>query len=90
MTGSIESTDVLVVGSGFGGAITAFRLAELYRAAGADASSIVMLERGERYAGHTDFAQSMHVDHLSRGYLLTQGDGAPVVAGNGVGGGSNV
>ena len=51
-----ERADVAIVGSGFGGSITAWRLAELYRAAGADPSAIVVLERGRRY-GHTDFRQ---------------------------------
>ena len=36
-----ERVDVLIAGSGFGGSITAFRLAELYRAAGADPRAIV-------------------------------------------------
>ena len=58
-----ERVDVCIVGSGFGGSIAAFRLAELYRAAEQDAS-VVVLERGERL-GHTDFHQSMDVDHLS-------------------------
>src|SRR3954453_8273627 len=84
-----ERVDVCIVGSGFGGAITAYRLAELYRAAGADGSSILMLERGKRF-GHTDFKQSMHIDHLSDVYLLIQGQGAQVVTANVVGGGSNL
>ena len=66
-----ERVDVCIVGSGFGGSITAWRLAELYRAAGADPSPIVVLERGRRY-GHTDFRQSMDIDHLSDVYLLIQ------------------
>jgi choline dehydrogenase-like flavoprotein len=82
-----ERADVVIVGSGFGGAISAFRLAELYAAAGTDPRSIVVLERGAR---HERFAQSMHVDHLSRVYNLIQGDGAQIVVGNGVGGGSNL
>jgi choline dehydrogenase-like flavoprotein len=84
-----EQVDVCIVGSGFGGAITAYRLAELYRAAGADASSILVLERGKRF-GHKDFKQSMHIDHLSEVYLLIQGQGAQVVTANAVGGGSNL
>ena len=58
-----ERVDVVIVGSGFGGAISACRLAELYEAAGADPASIVVLERGPR---HERFAQSMHIEHLSR------------------------
>ena len=32
----------------------------------------------------------MHIDHLSDVYMLIQGDGAQIVVGNGVGGGSNL
>jgi choline dehydrogenase-like flavoprotein len=84
-----EQVDVLVVGSGFGGAITAFRLAEAYRAAGADPRNIVVLERGRRL-GHKDFKQSMDIDHLSDVYMLIQGQGAQIVVANCVGGGSNL
>lgn len=80
---------MVIVGSGFGGSITAWRLAELYVAAGVDPSAIVVLERGRRY-GHTDFRQSMDIDHLSDIYLLIQGQGAQVVTANAVGGGSNL
>ena len=84
-----ERVDVLIAGSGFGGAITAFRLAELYHAAGADPRAIVVLERGRRFK-HTDFRQSMDVGHLSSVYNLIQGSGAQIVAANAVGGGSNL
>jgi enediyne biosynthesis protein E9 len=84
-----QRVDVVIIGSGFGGSITAWRLAELYRAAGANPSSIVVLERGQRY-GHTDFRQSMDIDHLSDVYLLIQGEGMQVVTANAVGGGSNL
>ena len=84
-----ENFDVVIVGSGFGGSITAWRLAELYRAAGVDPRAIAVLERGRRY-GHTDFRQSMDIDHLSDVYLLIQGQGAQVVTANAVGGGSNL
>jgi choline dehydrogenase-like flavoprotein len=84
-----ENVDVVIVGSGFGGSITAWRLAELYRAAGVSPRSIVVLERGRRYA-HTDFRQSMDIDHLSDVYLLIQGQGAQIVTANAVGGGSNL
>jgi choline dehydrogenase-like flavoprotein len=84
-----ERADVVIAGSGFGGSITAYRLAELYRAAGADPRSIVVLERGRRF-GHRDFKQSMHIDHLSAVYNLIQGSGAQVVVGNAVGGSSNL
>src|SRR5919197_1556272 len=83
-----ERVDVCIVGSGFGGSISAFRLAELYRAAG-QSPSIMVLERGPRHQ-HTDFRQSMDIELLSRIYGLVQGDGAQIVVGNGVGGGSNL
>src|SRR6059058_5029570 len=81
--------DVVIVGSGFGGSITAWRLAELYRAAGVDPKAIAVLERGRRYQ-HTDFRQSMDIDHLSDVYMLIQGQGAQIVTANAVGGGSNL
>jgi choline dehydrogenase-like flavoprotein len=84
-----ERVDVLICGSGFGGSITAYRLAELYHAAGASPKSIVVLERGRRHK-HTDFRQSMDIDHLSDVYELVQGQGAQVVAANALGGGSNL
>jgi choline dehydrogenase-like flavoprotein len=80
--------DVCIVGSGFGGSIAAWRLAELYRAAEQDAN-VVVLERGLRF-GHTDFRQSMDVGHLSDVYELIQGQGAQIVVANLVGGGSNL
>src|SRR5436309_16005886 len=84
-----QNFDVVIVGSGFGGSITAWRLAELYRAAGVDPKAIAVLERGRRY-GHPDFRQSMDIDHLSDVYLLIHGQGAQVVTANAVGGGSNL
>src|SRR4029077_18915160 len=59
------------------------------RAAGVDPKAIAVLERGRRY-GHTDFRQSMDIDHLSDVYLLIQGQGAQAVTANAVGGGSNL
>src|SRR5919205_4310180 len=96
-----ERVDVCIVGSGFGGSISAFRLSELYRAAGVDPRNILVLERGRRYK-HTDFRQSMYIGHLSNVYNLIQSSGGPgtvgasgpqgcqVVTGNAVGGGSNL
>jgi enediyne biosynthesis protein E9 len=84
-----ERVDVLIAGTGFGGSISAFRLAELYRAAGVDPSNIVVLERG-RKRRHVDFKQSMHIEHLSDVYQLIQGQGAQIVVANGVGGGSQL
>ena len=84
----MRRVDVCIVGSGFGGAISAYRLAELYRAAG-EQPSILVLERGQRHL-HTDFRQSMDIEHLSRVYGLVQGLGAQIVLGDGVGGSSNL
>ena len=87
-----ERVDVCIVGSGFGGSIAAWRLAELYRAAGVDPKNILVLERGPRFK-HTDFKQSMYIGHLSNVYSLiqsSQGTGAQIVVANGVGGGSNL
>ena len=83
-----ERVDVCIVGSGFGGAIAAWRLAELYRAHD-EKPSVVVLERGLRM-GHTDFRQSMDIDHLSDIYGLIQGQGAQIVVADLVGGGSNL
>jgi enediyne biosynthesis protein E9 len=82
-----ERVDVCIVGSGFGGSISAYRLAELYRAAG-QSPSVMVLERGRRHQ-HTDFRQSMDLEHLSSIYGLVQGQGAQIIVGDGVGGGSN-
>ena len=84
-----ERVDVCIVGSGFGGSIAAWRLAELYRETESDPARILVLERGLR-KGHKDFKQSMDVDHLSDCYGLIQGQGAQIVVANLVGGGSNL
>jgi choline dehydrogenase-like flavoprotein len=84
----VRRVDVCIVGSGFGGSIAAYRLAELYRAAG-EPASILVLERGQRHQ-HTDFRQSMDIEHLARTYGLVQGLGAQIVLGDGVGGSSNL
>src|SRR6476619_3820674 len=83
-----ERVDVCIVGSGFGGSISAYRLAELYRAAGQE-PSIMVLERGRRHQ-HTDFRQSTDLDNLASIYGLVQGQGAQILVGDGVGGGSNL
>src|SRR3954466_16425907 len=96
-----ERVDVCIVGSGFGGSISAFRRWELYRAAGVDPKNVLVLERGARYK-HTDFRQSMAIGNLARVYNLIQSSGgagsliAPgpsgvqVVTANAVGGGANL
>jgi len=96
-----EQVDVCIVGSGFGGSITAWRLAELYVAAGHDPRNILVLERGRRHK-HTDFRQSMSAQNLADVYNLIQSSGGTgvilssgpqgcqVVTANAVGGGSNL
>ncbi|MFJ7305903.1 GMC family oxidoreductase N-terminal domain-containing protein [Streptomyces sp. NPDC099088] len=79
---SAATTDVLVIGSGFGGAIPAYYLA----AAGA---TVTVLERGPRLAS-ADFTHSLQLGTYSRIVDVIQGDGIAVVAGNCVGGGSVV
>ncbi|MFR9753630.1 GMC family oxidoreductase N-terminal domain-containing protein [Nocardia sp. 004] len=78
-----DTVDAVVIGSGFGGAITSFHLAE----AGA---SVVVLERGPRLEGE-EFQQSFQFGSSSTQIFdFTAGDGMSVLAGNCVGGGSVV
>ena len=64
-----ELYDAVVVGSGFGGAVAALRLAE-------DGRRVVVLERGRRL-GPRDFRQSHDVRYLSSLYsTVTKPDGA--------------
>jgi choline dehydrogenase-like flavoprotein len=80
VTAIAERTDVLVIGSGFGGAIPAYNLA----AAGA---KVVVLERGPELAIH-EFTHSLELGTYTRIVDLIQGTGIQVVAGNCVGGSS--
>ncbi|MDX2642606.1 GMC family oxidoreductase [Streptomyces sp. PA03-1a] len=79
---SPQTTDVLVIGSGFGGAIPAYHLA----AAGA---RVTVLERGPRLATE-DFTHDLDLGAYPRIVDVIKGDGISVVAGNCVGGGSVV
>ncbi|WP_203591307.1 GMC family oxidoreductase [Streptomyces sp. SID13031] len=79
---TVETTDVVVIGSGFGGAIPAFHCA----AAGA---RVVVLERGPRLAAN-DLAQDMALGSYTRSIDAIIGDGMTVIAGNCVGGSSVV
>ena len=79
---AVEKTDVLVVGTGFGGAIPAYNLA----AAGA---KVVMLERGPELRTH-EFEQSLRIGSYTRIVDLITATGIQVVAGNCVGGSSVV
>lgn len=78
---SVERTDVVVVGSGFGGAITAFHLA-------AGGARVVVLERGP-WLSAADFQHDFKFGaSTTRIFDLVMGDGMTVLAGNCVGGGS--
>ncbi|MEU9130895.1 GMC family oxidoreductase [Kitasatospora sp. NPDC048540] len=77
-----ETTDVLVIGSGFGGAIPAYHLA-------AGGARVTVLERGPRLAA-ADFTHSLRLGTYNRIVDVIQGDGVSVVAANCVGGGSVV
>ena len=77
-----ERTDVLVIGSGFGGSIPAYHLA-------AGGAKVVVLERGPEL-GAQDFAHDLRIGSYTRIVDLVQGDGITVVAGNCVGGSSVV
>ena len=79
----IENTDVLVIGSGFGGAIPAYRLA-------AGGARVVVLERGPWLSGE-DFDHDLKFGSAStRAFEFTMGDGMNILGGNCVGGGSVV
>ncbi|MGX6602016.1 FAD-dependent oxidoreductase [Micromonosporaceae bacterium Da 78-11] len=77
------STDVLIIGSGFGGAIPAYRLA-------AGGARVTVLERGPWLTAE-DFDHDFKFGSAStRGFEFTMGDGMNVLGGNCVGGGSVV
>lgn len=79
---SIERTDVLVVGSGFGGAIAAYHLA-------AGGASVVLLERGP-WLSTEEFEHDFKFGSYSRVFDFVIGDGMSLLGGNCVGGGSVV
>ncbi|WP_433202039.1 FAD-dependent oxidoreductase [Dactylosporangium sp. CS-047395] len=80
---SIESTDVLVIGSGFGGAIAAYHLA-------AGGARVVVLERGPWLAAD-EFDHDFELGKSgTRIFDFVIGDGISVLGGNCVGGGSVV
>ncbi|GLY00470.1 MULTISPECIES: GMC family oxidoreductase N-terminal domain-containing protein [Actinoplanes] len=79
----IERTDVIVIGSGFGGAIPAYRLA-------AGGARVVVLERGP-WLSAEDFDHDFRFGSAgTRAFEFTMGDGMNVLGGNCVGGGSVV
>ncbi len=77
-----ETTDVLIIGTGFGGSIPGYYLA-------AGGARVIMLERGPRLASH-EFTQSMQVGGFNRIVDSIGGNGITVTAGNCVGGSSVV
>jgi enediyne biosynthesis protein E9 len=78
-----ESTDVLVVGTGFGGSIAAYHLA-------AGGAKVVMLERGPWLTGDDFDHDYLLGKSYTRVFDFTSGDGMSVLGGNCVGGGSVV
>ncbi|ETK37134.1 FAD-dependent oxidoreductase [Microbispora sp. ATCC PTA-5024] len=80
---STERTDVLVVGSGFGGAITAYHLA-------AGGAKVVILERGPWLAAKDFEHDFMLGSSYTRIFDFVVGDGMSILGGNCVGGGSVV
>ncbi|MFE7134299.1 FAD-dependent oxidoreductase [Streptomyces sp. NPDC057638] len=83
MSSAIEQTDVLVIGSGFGGAITAYHLA-------AGGAKVTVLERGP-WLRDEEFEHDYKLgSSYTRIFDFTVGDGMSVLGGNCVGGGSVV
>jgi choline dehydrogenase-like flavoprotein len=78
-----EQTDVLVIGSGFGGAIPAYHLA-------AGGARVVVLERGPWLAADEFEHDFKFGSSATRVFEFTMGDGMNVLGGNCVGGGSVV
>jgi choline dehydrogenase-like flavoprotein len=77
-----ETSDVVVIGTGFGGSIPGYYLA-------AGGARVVMLERGPRLSS-AEFTQSLRIDTYTRIVDLIRGTGCDVIAANCVGGGSVV
>jgi choline dehydrogenase-like flavoprotein len=77
-----ETTDVLIIGTGFGGSIPGYYLA-------AGGARVIMLERGPRLATD-EFTQSLQVGGYTRILDSIAGTGINVTAGNCVGGSSVV
>lgn len=83
MTSTTERTDVLVIGTGFGGAIAAYHLA-------AGGARVVMLERGP-WLRSEEFEHDFKLgSSYTRIFDFVVGDGMSVLGGNCVGGGSVV
>src|SRR5207247_11259746 len=78
----VETRDVVVIGTGFGGSIPGYYLA-------AGGASVVMLERGPRL-GTEEFTHDLQIGTYTRIVDLIRNDGVEVAAGNCVGGSSVV
>ncbi len=78
-----EKTDVLIVGSGFGGAITAYHLA-------AGGAKVTVLERGPWLTGKDFDHDYLLGSSYTKVFDFVAGDGMSVLGGNCVGGGSVV
>ncbi|RSN28380.1 glucose-methanol-choline oxidoreductase [Amycolatopsis sp. WAC 01416] len=78
-----EKTDVVVIGSGFGGAIAAYHLA-------AGGANVVVLERGPWLSGEDFDHDYLLGKSYTRVFDFVAGDGMSVLGGNCVGGGSVV
>lgn len=75
-----DTTDVVVIGTGFGGAIPGYYLA-------AGGAQVTFLERGP-YLKTDDFTHDLQLGTYTRIVDLIRGDGCDVIAGNAVGGSS--
>ncbi len=82
-TNAVESTDVVVIGSGFGGSIAAYHLA-------AGGAKVVVLERGPWLQGKDFDHDYLLGKSYTRVFDFVAGDGMSVLGGNCVGGGSVV
>ncbi|MDY7089572.1 MAG: GMC family oxidoreductase [Actinomycetota bacterium] len=80
---AVESTDVLVIGSGFGGAIAAYHLA-------AGGAKVVVLERGPWVTADEFDHDFLLGSSYTRVFDFVVGDGMSILGGNCVGGGSVV
>jgi enediyne biosynthesis protein E9 len=78
-----EKTDILIVGSGFGGSITAYHLA-------AGGAKVTMLERGPWLSGKDFDHDYLLGSSYTKVFDFVAGDGMSVLGGNCVGGGSVV
>jgi enediyne biosynthesis protein E9 len=79
---AVEKTDVIVIGSGFGGSIPAYHLA-------AGGAKVTILERGP-WLSTDELIQDLNIGTWTQIFDLVVGDGLTVMTGNCVGGGSVV